>query len=200
MSKKDKIKNGIGDLRFIAALAAVIGIIVIALSTWNGIKVSVDTYIENKNNNIVEYTKNFIETKNDENIDKEDIEYIETKNDANMYMVSYIADTVLYITITVFGTIGFWRLANFYNKENMKNPYDEKVINYLKTTQKFMNATWVIWLIGTIIQVILFMSVTVGYSSSIFLDIIIYLVANAFIQFIIFILEKGQLKKTSKEA
>lgn len=198
MSKKEKIKNGIGDLRFIAALAAIIGIITIGLNFWNGIKVSVDTYVENKNGTIIEYTKNFIETKNDEDIDRADAEYIETKTDANMYMISYISDTVLCIIITVIGTIGFWRLANFYKKEHMENPYDEKVINHLKTTQKFMYSTWIIWIVGTLIQVIIFMSVTVGYSSSIFVDIVMYLVANAFIQFIIFILEKGQLKIKEK--
>lgn len=195
-----KINNGIGDLRFIAALAAVIGIITIGLTLWRGIKVSVDTYVENKYGNVVEYTKNFIETKNDEDIDREDVEYIESKTDANMYMISYVSDSVLYVIITVFGTIGFWRLANFYKKENMENPYEENVINYLKTTQKYMSATWVIWIIGTIIQIFAFMTVTTGYSSSMFFDIVIYFVAAAFIRFIIFILEKGQLKKTSKKS
>lgn len=197
MSKK--VNNGIGDLRFIAALAAIIGIIAIGLNLWNGIKVSVDTYIENKNGNIVEYTKEFIETKKDEAIDRDDVEYIETKTDANVYMTSYIADTVLSIVITVIGTIGFWRLANFYNKENMENPYNEKVINYLKTTQKFLNSTFTIWFIGSLILLLIFMIAPATYASSIFLDVLMYLVANAFIQFIIFILEKGQLKKTPKK-
>ena len=195
-----KIENGIKDLRFIAAFACILGIITIILNTWNGIKVSIDTYVENKNNNIVEYTKNFIETKDDEYIDRDDAQYIETKKDANMYMISYVSDTLLYIILTIVGTIGFGRLANFYNKENMKNPYDEKVINNLKTTQKFMNSTWIIWFVGSLTIVIPFTFATVSYSASYLFDIILYLIANAFIQFIIFILEKGQLKKTSKKS
>ena len=198
MKQTKKIKNGVGDLRLIAAVATILGIIVLVLNAWNGIKVSIDTYVENKNGNIIEYTKNFIETENDKNISREDTEYIKTKKDANMYMTSYISDVVLSIIITVIGTIGFWRLTNFYNKENLDNPFDENVINNLKTTQKFMYNTWVVWIIGTLIECIVFMFATVSYSSALLENVILYLIANAFIQFIIFILEKGQLKN-SKE-
>ena len=198
MKQTKKIKNGVGDLRLIAAVATILGIIVLVLNTWNCIRVSIDTYVENKNGNVVEYTKNFIETKNDKDINREDKEYIKTKKDANMYMTSYISDVFLSIIITAIGTIGFWRLTNFYNKENLDNPFDENVINNLKTTQKFMYNTWVVWIIGTLIECIVFMFATVSYSSALLEDVILYLIANAFIQFIIFILEKGQLKN-SKE-
>lgn len=195
METVKKINNGIGDLSFIAALAVFLGIIAIAINGWNVIKTSVDTYVENKNGNIIEYTENFIKTKNDEDIDRDVAEFITTKKEANMYILSYISDTFLYMIITVIGTIGFWRLGNFYKKENMENPFDEKVIKGLKTTQKIIYSTWVVWIIGQIIQFIIFIPAPASYSSSILEKIIMYLITNAFIQFIIFILEKGQLKK-----
>ena len=69
MSKKiKKINSGIGDLRLLATFAFLMGIIFLILNLWNGIQISVDTYVEYKNNNIVEYTKNFIETERDEDI------------------------------------------------------------------------------------------------------------------------------------
>ena len=195
METVKKINNGIGDLSFIAALAVLLGIIAIVINGWNVIKTSVDTYVENKNGNIIEYTENFIKTKNDKDIERDVAEFITTKKEANMYILSYISDTFLYIIITVIGTIGFWRLGNFYKKENMENPFDEKVIKSLKTTQKIIYSTWVVWIIGQIIQFIIFIPAPASYSSSILEKIIMYLITNAFIQFIIFILEKGQLKK-----
>lgn len=195
METVKKINNGIGDLSFIAALAVLLGIIAIAINGWNVIKTSVDTYVENKNGNIIEYTENFIKTKNDKDIERDVAEFITTKKEANMYILSYISDIFLYIIITVIGTIGFWRLGNFYKKENMENPFDEKVIKSLKTTQKIIYSTWVVWIIGKIIQFIIFIPAPASYSSSILEEIIMYLITNAFIQFIIFILEKGHLKK-----
>lgn len=196
--KLKKVNNGIGDLRFVAAFFATLGIITIVLNIWNTITVSVDAYIENNNDNIVEYTKNFIENSSNDDIDRNDIEYIETEKDAKIYMLSYVYDNIVYIIITVVGTIGFCRLVTFYNKENMENPYDEKVVESLRKTSKFIEKPIIIWLIAEILIGFL-ATVAATYSSSMFFDILVYTASASFIRFIIFILEKGKLKSNEKE-
>jgi len=197
MSKK--INNGIGDLKFLAVVALFIVIITMCLNVWKGIKISVDTYVENQNNTIVDYTKEFIEKEKDEDVDRDDIEYIKTKKDANIYMISYISNTVLALVINIMFIGVYYQLINFFGKENMENPYDKKTIIRLKKSLKFLNASAIIWLVGTLLIEIVFLFAPARYSSMLGFNLILYATMAAFIQFIIFILEKGQLKKTPKK-
>lgn len=196
MSKKEKkLNNGIEDLRFVASLAVILGLIVVGLNLWNGIKVSVDTYVENQNNNIIEYTKNFIETEKDENINIEDVQFIETNKDANMYMLSYISDSALAVIINVLFVFAYYQLVKFFSKENMENPFDGKAVNCLKKSIKFINVAFGTWLIGGGLLAVIFILAPACYASTAGFDLIMYVLLLTFIQFIIHILEKGQLKE-----
>ena len=130
----------------------------------------------------------------------EDAEYIKTEKDAKQYMYSYIGDTALSVLISFISVCAYYQLARFFDKENMENPYDEIPKKRLKKALKYLYASCITWLLGGVILTTIFVNASVSYSSNAGFDFILYALLVAFIQFIIYLLEKGQLKKASKEA